>query len=345
MQSSKIFDDVANGEIDILKAYINEGKNCNIEYNNEEIVDFDYYSKYRYNSLLTTAVKHKQYDCVKLLLAAKAKLSYIDSVEDILNINDLTLTKQLIDIYDLEFLNKSHEGRISAVMCACICDLPEVLKMLIEKGCDINKMNYNAKNALSYAINHKSTECVKILLNANCSMENPNNYGCCRYDDDGDETDIFYSAILSGNIEIIKLLINKYPMKELNYYFKKLNNLNLALFCDYRLKKIQEKPFTYKKFNVIRILIESGCDLNIEDGCKNNVLLKLLYDSLGENNDVYVSDYHLSNINDIESDSYKNAIFFIDSGININLKNKFHRSFLHLVCENGYTNLLKYVIL
>ena len=67
--------------------------------------------------------------------------------------------------------------RLTALIFACRQGHKECLKLLIDKGADVNAQDMNTKAALRYAVFGNHIDCVKVLIASNCYVQHKDKYG------------------------------------------------------------------------------------------------------------------------------------------------------------------------
>ena len=128
----------------------------------------------------------------------------------------------------------------------------EVIQLLIEKGADVNARNNKGETALHSA---RTLEVIQLLIEKGADVNARNNKG---------ETALHSARTL----EVIQLLIEKGADVNMKDY-KKLTPLHKIVFLYNREKNRKNKEVKFKnrkkQFKIIKLLIENGADIDIED--------------------------------------------------------------------------------
>jgi ankyrin repeat protein len=206
---------------------------------------------------------------------------------------------------------------------AIMNDKLDIFKLLIEKRADINAKNINNVTPLHIASSKGKFEIVKLLIENRADINAKN----INYDTP------LHNAIMNDKFEIVKLLIENRAdinAKNINYD----TPLHNAIMND--------------KLDIVKLLIEKGADINIE----NTNLIKPLHSV----NDEKI--LNLINTELINDEKYKvicnNILLYyinrnnpvvvkilIEKGINVNIKDKDGNTPLHIALKNKDT--LNYV--
>ena len=129
----------------------------------------------------------------------------IDKIENAILIDINSYIKYVNNVGPLFFQKGIQErrmdGEVTSLMIASAFKYNDLLKALVSVGADLDLKGksyygkYDGKTALSYCILAENLEGVSILLNAGASMDNRDDY--------------LYDAVLTSNLNIVKLLVNK----------------------------------------------------------------------------------------------------------------------------------------
>ncbi len=144
------------------------------------------------------AARHNRIDACKLLLSLGADFSYFDPIFG--SIFSLVIANRNIEIIN-DLLERGAKvnappGEITPLMEAASTGNPEIVKILLAKGAEINSVIPEGITALSAACRSGSLDTVKLLLNNGA-------------DPNGDDRDPpFVNAAECGSPSIIQLLIN-----------------------------------------------------------------------------------------------------------------------------------------
>jgi ankyrin repeat protein len=74
-----------------------------------------------------------------------------------------------------------------------------MVRLLIEKGADLNTPNKNGETPLYAVADNGHTDIVKLLVEKGADLNTPNKYGCTP----------LYAVALNGHTDIVKLLVEK----------------------------------------------------------------------------------------------------------------------------------------
>ena len=166
---------------------------------------------------------------------------------------------------DIEILNNKKDDYGNTIFhIACKKGNLEMIKLLIEKGIDLNTQNDSGNTSLHYACNKGNLEIVKLLIKKKVNIHIPNNNG---------NTAIYYCYNVE-NLEII-LLSNKKK-----FDFDEENNvyLNFEIFSENIHSNIQDDNgflFT-KKLEIIKLLMANGAKINKKNIENEKILHKII---------------------------------------------------------------------
>lgn len=240
--------------------------------------------------------------------------------------NEINKIKQLLEKINNKNLKMSN---VSYLMIACENNNKEIIELLIKKGANINDVDHNNRTALHEACKKGNLEVVKILIEngANIHIE----------EESGKTAVTFATEIVQPeSLEIIKYLKDKGA----NLLVKDKNNNNLLHKVIGVQKDIKEtiKIIKYlisekielneqntigntplinailltKNIEIVKILIENGADIKIENGSNKKAIDLAIRKKSHEILDVLLQ-YH----------------------DDINEKNKEGDTLLHQACETG----------
>ena len=213
----------------------------------------------------------------------------------------------MIDINNLNIL--FHIVRTSKSDKDCL----EKLKLLIEEY----NINYNTFDKKHRRLPFYT--CVKGYLLSTQYLIEKMNFDIALRDTNGET--IFFSAIRSYNIELVKYLNNKFP----KWIFMPNNGYSCCIFNIFK-KSMKDEGETKIK-NLMKFIVEKGFDLEQKNGynlsfkdlCISEKVINYLNDVIKANNDNNNMANHYSSNKDISnsSDSTSNI-----SNINLNIKKK-----------------------
>ena len=147
---------IRNHRPDMLRSIIEKGANPNIQG--------------RTNSPLMYAIQVDAYECLEVLVeyGADVKQNYSEAVRNAVKKNNITLLTMLLDNGGevnpgpISMSNPRH----TPLMLAAYNGYVDIMKILLERGADVNVRHYNNSTALGFARAYKHTEAEKILLEA-----------------------------------------------------------------------------------------------------------------------------------------------------------------------------------
>ncbi|CAG2217063.1 unnamed protein product [Mytilus edulis] len=193
--------------------------------------------------------------------------------------------------YMLNFINDTKENHFSFLLLkACSSGLMDVVKMLIQKGSNVNFGDINGWTPLIVASEHGHHQIVKLLLKSKANARQTDTYGWTP----------FMRACGKGNADIVKTFIknsveiNKKDKYGLTPFLLAIENGHLNVI-EILLKKgadvnvsteSGETPLILSCNNdntdIIRLLIEKGADVNVSDKKEK----PLLYGHVNNNSDI-----------------------------------------------------------
>ena len=277
------------------------------------------------------------------------------------NQGHLNLCKTLIKKHNLD-LEKPDDGGWTALHYSAKSDSYKLVKIFIDMGIDINLNATDGMNCLHIAAEYGHLSLCKMLINEyNVDVELPDNDGWIA---------LHYSA-RNGSYEIVKYFINMGI--DINLKTKHgMNCLHIAAdyghtnLCKTLMKKHNldlEEPndngwtalhYSAKNdsYELVKFFTDMGIDTNLKatDGI-NCLHIAAEYENLNlcktlineYNVDVQIPDndgwtaLHFS----AKNGNYEIVKYFINMGIDINLKTKHGMNCLHIAADYGHTNLCK----
>ena len=192
---------------------------------------------------------------------------------------------------------------LTPLMIASACKYNDLLKALVSAGADLDlqvkSYGVNTATALTYCILSGNIEGASILINAGASINNRDDY--------------LHTSIDRGNLNIIKLLINKGI--DINQLPKeKGDNEN------YKGKSALAYSITKGNEDIVKLLLLNDADINID---KTPLLITAL-----------------------STQNYKYQIvkLLLDAGVDIDVRDGWGDTPLTIACEKGYTDAVKLLI-
>lgn len=244
----------------------------------------------------------------------------------------------------------------TALICASrrdeYADSPLIVKILLENKADINAVNQGNETALMRAVeDNKELRIAKILLDAGADINVSDHCG----------RTVLHSAIRKRHTNFVKLLIEKGAnidfwalwLLAINDYFdiassfiKSGADLNKkSEYGDTLLMKVCKEG---GKYHFIKLLLENGADVNLQDSDGKTPLMrlnqwksleisKLLIESGADVNlkDKCGTTALMQKCQDARHDSAK---LLIDAGADVNAKNNKGQTALMLACIKGRYN-------
>ena len=192
---------------------------------------------------------------------------------------------------------------LTPLMIASACKYNDLLKALVSAGADLDlqvkSYGVNTATALTYCILSGNIEGASILINAGASINNRDDY--------------LHTSIDRGNLNIIKLLINKGI--DINQLPKeKGDNEN------YKGKSALAYSVTKGNEDIVKLLLLNDANITID---KTPILITAL-----------------------STQNYKYQIvkLLLDAGVDIDVRDGWGDTPLTIACEKGYTDAVKLLI-
>lgn len=200
-------------------------------------------------TLLMKAAEKGNVELVKILLDYKASVPACDSCnEDIMSYagagGKIEIVEMLLERGAVLESKEIGRKRDSVLVKAIKCKHEELANYLIGKGMDVNACDKDGVSLLKLACKRGLGSVVKELLDKGARIE-----------DDGDSLEFpIVSAISNGNLEVVKMLVEKVA--------------DVRLFSDEPLIK----AVRYKHKDIVKYLIEKGVDVNAKAGANDTPL-------------------------------------------------------------------------
>ena len=196
-----------------------------------------------------------------------------------------------------------NDDHLTPLMIASACKYNDLLKALVSAGADLDlqvkSYGVNTATALTYCILSGNIEGASILINAGASINNRDDY--------------LHTSIDRGNLNIIKLLINKGI--DINQLPKeKGDNEN------YKGKSALAYSVTKGNEDIVKLLLLNDANITID---KTPILITAL-----------------------STQNYKYQIvkLLLDAGVDIDVRDGWGDTPLTIACEKGYTDAVKLLI-
>ena len=230
-------------------------------------------------NVLCSAIRSKQLEIVKLLLEHNANVNSIDISKSkygkqtynalslaIWNTKDVKMVHLLLERgADINYINKGYDASGAyfekSVLCTAVREKQlEIVKLLLKNNVDINSIDVRRDeageqkhNVLALAIwSAKDIEMVRVLLKNGVEV----NYINKGYYASGDyfEETALQEAVRFNQLEILKVLLENGANPN-DVYIKNKNVYSILGYC----------IWNNKDFEMIRLLIEYGADVNYVD--------------------------------------------------------------------------------
>ena len=208
----------------------------------------------------------------------KLKIMYGGGFDKLLQIIQTSDDTSDFDISDVN-INKVYNGKL-LLLEAVKNNRYNIVKLLLEKGADLNRNDSYRRTALMYAIIFNNIEIVKLLLEKGANV-------------DSDRKTALMYAIETKNIEIVTLLLEKGA--NVNYvdydsdrktalmYAIEINNIEIVKFLlekganvndvDSDRKTTLMYAIVTKNIEIVTLLLEKGADLNRSDSNRRTALM------------------------------------------------------------------------
>ncbi len=194
---------------------------------------------------------------------------------------------------------------ISFLSIACMNEQINTVKLLIEKGCDVNEKDHNGKTILHEMCRKGNVDITKLLINNGAKLNEQSNTG---------KTELFYGIepIKENSIEIIKILLKNGA----NINVKDKNEGTLI----HKLAGEQNKEQESQK--LMRLLIIKGAKIDEIDKYGYTPLMNICY-------------FH---------DNLEMIKLLIKNGANPEKVDKQNKRAINLACANNQTKIVKYLM-
>jgi ankyrin repeat protein len=164
------------------------------------------------------------------------RYSYIG---DTAKITESLMAKALIEARD--------EDEMTPLLLAAYENRMDALKLLIDKGADVNATSFSGRNALNYAIQNANPEMVKLLLSKGAALIL-----------DGTERDILYSGVVGKNLEVLRIILP---------YEKNLNRTYLKNSDQKEARNLLKTTLLIQavesgSLENVKLLMQMGADIN-----------------------------------------------------------------------------------
>ena len=220
-----------------------------------------------------------------------------------LNDNNIDKLRDLLKNCDSKELKLN--DNISFLSIACMNEQINTVKLLIEKGCDVNEKNHLGKTMLHEMCRTGNIEIIKLLIKNGARLNEQSNTG---------KTELFYGIepIKENSIEIIKILLKNGA----NVNLKDKNEGTLI----HKLAGEQNKEQESKK--LMRLLIVKGAKIDERDKYGYTPLMNICY-------------FH---------DNLEMIKLLIKNGANPEKVDKQNKRAINLACANNQTKIVNYLM-
>lgn len=177
-----------------------------------------------------------------------AALLYGDADFDLMRYSYIGDTAKMTQALNAKaHLEARDEDEMTPLLLAAYENRMDALKLLIDKGADINATGFSGRNALSYAVQNASPEMVKLLLSKGSALIL-----------DGSERDALYQAIEHKNPEVLRLVL-PYETNLNRIYLKNSNQKDARNLVKTTLLIQAVESGSLEN---VKGLIEKGSDIN-----------------------------------------------------------------------------------
>lgn len=220
-----------------------------------------------------------------------------------LNDNNIDKLRDLLKNCDSKELKLN--DNISFLSIACMNEQINTVKLLIEKGCDVNEKDHLGKTMLHEMCRTGNIEIIKLLIKNGARLNEQSNTG---------KTELFYGIepIKENSIEIIKILLKNGA----NVNLKDKNEGTLI----HKLAGEQNKEQESKK--LMRLLIVKGAKIDERDKYGYTPLMNICY-------------FH---------DNLEMIKLLIKNGANPEKVDKQNKRAINLACANNQTKIVNYLM-
>ena len=226
-----------------------------------------------------------------------------EEIFDNLNDNNIDKLRDLLKNCDSKELKLN--DNISFLSIACMNEQINTVKLLIEKGCDVNEKDHLGKTMLHEMCRTGNIEIIKLLIKNGARLNEQSNTG---------KTELFYGIepIKENSIEIIKILLKNGA----NVNLKDKNEGTLI----HKLAGEQNKEQESKK--LMRLLIVKGAKIDERDKYGYTPLMNICY-------------FH---------DNLEMIKLLIKNGANPEKVDKQNKKSINLACANNQTKIVNYLM-
>ena len=226
-----------------------------------------------------------------------------EEIFDNLNDNNIDKLRDLLKNCDSKELKLN--DNISFLSIACMSEQTNTVKLLIEKGCDVNEKDHLGKTMLHEMCRTGNIEIIKLLIKNGARLNEQSNTG---------KTELFYGIepIKENSIEIIKILLKNGA----NVNLKDKNEGTLI----HKLAGEQNKEQESKK--LMRLLIVKGAKIDERDKYGYTPLMNICY-------------FH---------DNLEMIKLLIKNGANPEKVDKQNKKAINLACANNQTKIVNYLM-
>ena len=197
------------------------------------------------------------------------------------NFKDFEIIKLLLE--NNSNFDNSNGNTWSCLMCTVNNSNYDIAKLLIEKGADVNFINYNGDNILNLLCsNRKDNKIIELLIENGADVNSKNKFGGTPL------MNLIKYSSSSDNFKSIKLLISK--GSQVNSKDEKSKTPMMMYY-----KKNKNKSFEYE---IIKLLLDNKADIYIKNKNGDNIL-NIVENRTGKHSKIYSLIFNYKNLYDV----------------------------------------------
>ncbi|EAY02962.1 hypothetical protein TVAG_337620 [Trichomonas vaginalis G3] len=233
---------------------------------------------------------------------------------------DETGVRQILGTYpDINLYCETNDF-FNPMMVACASGNLNIVKLLYNHGCDINKTSSKGLFPLQAAIQNDQLEVVKFLFSVNVIIPKT------------DQRDITEIAAIFSSVNCIKYLLD-----EIHINFNAHLYYTAACYSNIEFLNFLYDRFSYmQQINVALALAAASTG--------NNDALNFFYDSKGVDIDAIDLRGRTSLMYAIKENRIKTAKLLVDKGCNVNIRTFKNKDALHYTVKKGDVKFFEYLI-